>query len=61
MIMSQAHDIGKLMEMMKSESLQEAQIRAILKVNAVEPVTELDDFPGEPYSRSDYEDEYDDQ
>lgn len=59
--MSQPHDIAKLMEMMKSESLQEAQIRVILNVKAVEPLTELEDFPGEPYSRSDYEDEYDDQ
>lgn len=61
MNMSKAHDINKLMMMMKSESIQEAQIRAILKVTAVKPLPELEDFPGEPYSRSDYEDEYDDQ
>lgn len=59
--MNKPHDIAKLMEMMKSESLQEAQIRAILKVKAVELVTEADDFPGEAYSRSDYVDEYDDR
>lgn len=56
--MSTLGNIDKMMDMLKSESIRDAQIRAILDVLpwAKTPVID-EDFPGQPYSRSEYVDE----